>query len=132
MGKKRLCLNCGAPLYGRPDKLFCCDRCKDTWHNARRGLVRRSRTSVLGILEHNYSILYCFLNAEASIWPLSLAESLGFKKDYFTRLASYARRETVCECFNIRYRVSKTKIWGIETIGAPGGSVAQISSPSRS
>ena len=132
MEKERLCINCGKPLYGRPDKMFCCERCKTNWHNFRKGLIRRSRSSVLTLLENNHSILVCLMNSGCLSWPLRMVESLGFKRDYLTRLAAQNRGEMVCECFDIRYRVSKTKIWGLEKIGSPGGASYQINSPSRS
>lgn len=119
MEKERRCLNCNSPIYGRPDKLFCSDRCRDNWHNIEKSLLRKNRSAVLGILEKNYGILISLMKSECRRWPLDLVEGLGFKSDYFTRITFNKRGGMVCECFNIRYSVSKTKIWNIEFISTP-------------
>lgn len=119
MDKEKRCLNCNTPLHGRTDKLFCCDRCRDKWHNTRKSLLRKSRSLTLGILNKNYGILISLLKSGYRKWPLSVVEGLGFRTDYITRLSVSKRGEALCECFNIRYCVSKTKIWDIEFITNP-------------
>lgn len=110
MEKLRRCLYCGAPLYGRTDKTFCSDHCKDRWHNSRKSSLRRSRAEVMDILENNYEILQSLLSSGSTVWLTPLIETMGFRVDYFTRLVSQRMGSMVCECFDIRYRVSKTKL----------------------
>lgn len=116
MDKIRHCLYCGAPLYGRPDKQFCSNRCKDAWHNSRKSLIRKTRADVMDILESNHSILASLSQSGQSFWLTSLVEEMGFRYDYFTRLVGFKRGYMVCECFDIRYRVSKTKLTDIAVL----------------
>ena len=125
--KLKHCLNCGEPLYGRPDKLFCSERCKDNWHNTRRSRIKRARASVLDILNNNHDILESLIQSGRTVWITPLLEAMGFRWDYFTRLVGIKRGSMLCECFDIRYRVSKTKLSGIARV-----TDCQTSSASRS
>ncbi|MBR6458503.1 MAG: DUF2116 family Zn-ribbon domain-containing protein [Bacteroidales bacterium] len=136
MEKQRYCLNCGAPLYGRPDKLFCSDRCKDSWHNIRRSRIRKKRSSVMSILDNNHEILAALLRTGRTVWITPLVEAMGFRWDYFTRLVEIKHGSILCECFDIRYRVSKTKLSSLARVSEYQGDKpqerAQISSAERS
>ena len=136
MEKQRYCLNCGTPLYGRPDKLFCSERCKDIWHNTRKRQIRMSRASVIGILENNHEILARLIGSGRTVWITPLLEAMGFRWDYFTRLVGIKRGTLLCECFDIKYRVSKTKLSGLAYIteyqGNTRKSQTQTNSASRS
>ena len=132
MRNERRCLNCGTILHGRPDKVFCCKRCKDTWHNMDRRRIKSNRSTVQALLDNKYTILICLMKSMNTSWTASLLKSIGFKRDYFTRLVEHNRGQMVCECFNLRYCVSKTKLWGLETMSSAGREEPQTSSPSRS
>ena len=114
--KLKYCLNCGAPLHGRPDKLFCSERCKDSWHNTRKNRIKQSRASVLAILNNNHDILESLIQSGRTVWITPLLEAMGFRCDYFTRLVSISPGSLLCECFDIRYRVSKTKLSGLARV----------------
>lgn len=116
MEKLKNCLNCGAPLYGRPDKLFCSDSCKDSWHNIRRSRIRKKRASVMSILNNNHEILSALLQSGRTVWITPLVEAMGFKPDYFTKLVEIKSGSIRCECFDIRYEVSKTKLSRLKLI----------------
>ena len=72
----------------------------------------------MGALETNHSILIGLAAAGCISLRIPLAEAMGFRCDYFTRLVSVKRGTMICECFDIRYRVSKTKLWGVENISS--------------
>ncbi len=110
MEKQKYCLNCGAPLHGRMDKLYCSEHCKDTWHNKRKSRIRKKRASVMSVLNNNHEILTALLQSGRTVWITPLVEAMGFKPDYFTRLVEIGSGSIRCECFDIRYDVSKTKL----------------------
>ena len=52
--KVRRCLNCGKVIVnGRPDKLFCCVRCKNAWHNAKQWMQKNRKEKVISRLLKN-------------------------------------------------------------------------------
>ena len=90
----------------------------------------------MGILENNHEILARLVGSGRTVWITPLLEAMGFKWDYFTRLVGIKRGTLLCECFDIRYRVSKTKLSGLAYIteyqGNKSERQAQTSSASRS
>lgn len=116
------CLQCGAPLHGRPDKKFCSPLCKDRWNNSRRKDERDKKSRVLGVLQNNYSILSSLEESQGNEWNTELLETIGFRPDFFTRLVRRSPGEMLCECFDIRYRISKRKLYDIEPSNTPSKS----------
>lgn len=116
--------------------MFCSERCKDIWHNIRKSAIKKIRASVIDTLNNNHEILEGLLKSGRTIWITPLLEAMGFKWDYFTRLVKIGHGSIVCECFDIRYRVSKMKLFQIVRIddypGDLSGKQAQISSASKS
>lgn len=108
--ENRHCLCCGKELHGRPDKKFCSEECKDSYHNARKCELRKGKLSALRIVECNYAILRHLKDAGCTMCDLKPLISIGFCPDYFTRLISNKKGYLICECFDIRYHVSKTKL----------------------
>ena len=105
-----LCLECGDPLpYGRGDRKFCCEGCKNRYHNreARQYRVRYART--VGILEKNHDILRHLVRI--GVRSISKAElvQLGYRPDFVTACSREPRR-TVCRCFDIVFRSTETRI----------------------
>ena len=53
-----VCLECGDEIrYGRKDKKFCSNTCKNRYHNEIQHYSRSSRLRILGAFDRNYSIL---------------------------------------------------------------------------
>lgn len=108
------CLECGDPLpYGRADRKFCSDGCKNRWHNrdARRYRVRYART--VGILQKNHDILKHLIRmGVCSISKTELVQ-LGYRLDFVTSYNKEAHR-TVCHCFDIVFRVTETRLTNLE------------------
>lgn len=110
MEHKRHCLCCGKELHGRPDKKFCSDKCKDKWNNSRKCELRKGKLATLRIIECNYAILQHLKEAGCTICDIKALAAIGFSPDYFTRLVTNKNGYLICECFDIRYHVSKTKL----------------------
>ena len=54
------CLECGDKIsYGRSDKKFCCEDCKNRHHNHKVRSSRSVKRRVVSALERNYDILIC-------------------------------------------------------------------------
>ena len=53
-----VCLECGDKIrYGRTDKKFCCDECRNRHYNSKLKEGRAYRRKVLAILQKNYDLL---------------------------------------------------------------------------
>ena len=61
------CLECGDQIrYGRTDKKFCCDECKNRHYNNLAKGSRTFRRKVLSMLSGNYDVLNEILRSGAS------------------------------------------------------------------
>lgn len=97
------CLQCGTDIrYGRYDRKFCSDKCRNKYHNMRRSQFRNSRLRVLTSLENNYNILEHLLSIGChSVDKLDLID-MGFNCNAVTSFVRKARTFE-CRCFDIRY-----------------------------
>ncbi|MBQ4288104.1 MAG: hypothetical protein IJM41_07075 [Bacteroidales bacterium] len=115
--KVRRCLNCGKVIVnGRPDKLFCCVRCKNAWHNAKQWMQKNRKEKVISRLLKNYEILTTLirLNKDSIEFP-DLIE-MGYNPDYVTGYRKQGRK-SVCSCFEIRYFQTPSRISGLRKGG---------------
>ena len=119
------CLECGDPLpYGRGDRKFCSEGCKNRFHNrdARRYRVRYART--VGILQKNHDILKHLIRMGVHSISKTELVQLGYRMDFVTAYNKEAHR-TVCHCFDIMFRVTETRLTNLEenplSLEEPGG-----------
>lgn len=57
MEEQRRCLNCGEPIYGRADKKFCSDACRNSYHYEQKQTVSDVVKKTNAILARNYKTL---------------------------------------------------------------------------
>ena len=86
MEEKRKCLYCGEPIYGRMDKKFCCDSCRNSYNYERTHKQTNLVRNINAILARNYAILQ-ELNASGKtfVTQRQLADK-SFDFRYFTHL----------------------------------------------
>jgi predicted nucleic acid-binding Zn ribbon protein len=110
--EERFCLNCGAALHGRPDKVFCNTRCKNEWHNRINGDEKRRRERVFGILWNNYKILETMLELQEHTPAISSLEDAGFRPGYITGFRKLRGRNEF-RCFDITYNKTEARLYNI-------------------
>ncbi|MBO4434382.1 MAG: hypothetical protein J5769_02885 [Bacteroidales bacterium] len=112
------CLQCGGEItYGRFDRKFCSDKCRNKYHNSRRGKVRRYRWKIMNTLERNHDILERLLDLGLhSIGKLELAD-LGYDCSVVTSFCRKSRTME-CRCYDIRYIDHSGKLTDIGYIPA--------------
>ena len=110
--EERFCMNCGKKLNGRPDKLFCCARCKNEWHNRISGEEKRRRDRVFSMLCKNYKILEMMLELEEHNPVISSLENAGFRPDYITGFRHLRGRDEY-RCFDITYNKTEARLYNI-------------------
>lgn len=112
-GYVKRCLECGEPLpYGRTDKLYCSESCKNRWHYVERRQSIRNRSDVMKILGRNYSVLRDLLHE--NIMSLDITQMIfrGFNPGYMTGCLRRPRYSE-CSCFDIRYNLTDSRIFAI-------------------
>lgn len=97
------CLECGEPItYGRWDRKFCSNKCRNDFHNDRRAQYRDYKMRLISALDRNHTILdYLIQMGCTSMGKLELAE-MGFCP---TAITAGVRKSRFfeCRCYNIRY-----------------------------
>ncbi|MBO4585071.1 MAG: hypothetical protein J5675_00510 [Bacteroidales bacterium] len=113
------CLQCGDPILpdsGRQDRKFCCQECKNRWHNANRAYVnKRYHTKVSQILENNNRILRHLLTMGVTSIDKRTLRELCFNFEYSTSYYKLGHRQHYA-CFEIQYDLTPSKIINIESV----------------
>lgn len=110
--EKQTCLDCGREFYGRKDKKFCSQNCKNHYHNHEGRNSKRLRNRVITDLASNYEILCNLIRLKMTSISLCDAEALGFKPAIIT---GYTKNKGHNEfrCFDIKYCQSAMRIFNI-------------------
>jgi len=110
MGK---CPECGGSLVGRSDRKFCCDDCRNSYHNRKYRVENEELKKVNKILKTNYLILKDFLATgtltESGRIRCKIASLLsrGFNFKYFTCIDHEKREKPKYFCYDIPYSICK-------------------------
>lgn len=112
---KARCLECGAIMYGRNDRKFCCDSCKNHYHNKEATKLRLNILKVGGKLEKNYSILRGLIKNKISSIEIDKIKEMGYDFDFVTSFRKL-KGHYEYKCYDIRYYQSAEKIYGIAKI----------------
>lgn len=107
------CLECGGSLYGRPDKKFCSDSCKNRFHNRRYSEEKKIIERTLNALYRNHEYLNCLLKAGIQSIDIEIAKMFGFRPEAITGYRKTRSRHSECSCFDIRYCITDQKIFRI-------------------
>ncbi len=114
------CLECGSVLYGRADKRFCCESCKNRYHNKRYQAERNLKLRVKTILDRNYAILSSLISEKIiSVCRLDL-QQMGFNIDYMTAFAKINKHEC-CSCYDITFVRTPSRIYDIRKVSLKKG-----------
>lgn len=115
-GYVKRCLECGEPVpYGRTDKVYCCDSCRNRFNYGEKKLRIRNRTRVMKILSGNYSVLQTLLREKVESADLSQMVFRGFNPEYMTWCQRRPRYSECC-CFDIRYNLTRARIFSISKL----------------
>ena len=110
------CLECGDEIsYGRTDKKFCSEECKNSHHNHQNASARAVKRRVMAALEKNYGILDGLVSSGVdSVW-IDEVLPLGFNPGFAT---SFVKGRRVCRysCFDISYLMTDGKLSSISKI----------------
>lgn len=112
----RHCLECGDKIeYGRSDKKFCCEACKNIFNNRRAHAYRMIHMRVMGILDRNHDILEHLIRTGVRSIDIGDLSQMGYNCDYATSFYR-TRHHQECRCFDIKYFISDQKVFNIEKV----------------
>ncbi len=107
------CLECGDKIeYGRNDRKFCCDSCKNRYNNRKARGSRIARTKVIAAIERNYAILEKLIRLGIQEIGLTELAYLGFDIMYVTSYCKH-RRHDEYGCFDIHFTVMSERVVSI-------------------
>ncbi|MCK5847424.1 MAG: hypothetical protein KAG84_08290 [Bacteroidales bacterium] len=91
MTEERKCLECGTEIYGRIDKKFCSDQCRNTFNNRMQAHQNKYIRKVNYILRKNRRIMEAIItNTDKNVKRVKRSTMLdkGFNFDYYTNIYS--------------------------------------------
>ena len=110
------CLECGdAIAYGRSDKKFCSEDCKNRHHNHQSRSSRNIRRRVTAMLEKNYEVLDELVRSGIESVRLSDVLLMGFNPLYVTSYRKLRNHQEYL-CFDIRYIMTPSRLCSISKI----------------
>ncbi len=110
------CLECGATInYGRKDRHFCSDTCKNHYHNKSGKDHRNLRVKVKHALEKNYDILDNLVRLNIHSVDRADLRSLGYRDEYVTAYRKVGRRAEL-RCYDIKFSMTDNRISAIEKV----------------
>jgi len=110
------CLECGKEIYGRPDKKFCSEVCKNSFHNRKYYDYKKKQNSTITSLNRNHEILVSLIRMGKTTINLLDLTDLGFNPRYITGCSKVRSRHFENRCYDIAYYISETKIFNIHRI----------------
>lgn len=86
MNEERKCLDCGKPVFGRADKKFCSDGCRNSYNNKTKQASTNYIRNVNNILSKNRRILEELNPGGKTKKHKDQLLKKGFDFDYFTNV----------------------------------------------
>ncbi len=86
MDPKRNCKRCGERFVGRSDKIFCCDSCRNDYHNYLRRERNKGMNLVNSILSRNREIIRSLLSKGIASIDTRQLSMLSFDFGHFTSI----------------------------------------------
>ena len=110
------CLNCGEQIkYGRTDKKYCCDECKNRHHNEQSKSGKAFRRKILSQLMTNYQVLDSLFRAGVQSVDIIDAVTMGFVPGIVTSYRRIGKHDEYF-CFDIKYIMTSMRIYSISKL----------------
>lgn len=102
---QRLCSECERPLFGRTDKKFCSDACRNSYNNRVNADATNFVRNVNNSLRRNRRILLELKNGEGSKVHRDQLLRAGFDFDYHTNIRETQSGDMFYYCYDLGYQV---------------------------
>ena len=112
-----VCLECGDKIrYGRIDKKFCCEECKNRHYNKLARSSRAYRRKIMARLARNYQILEQMIKSGEESVELTDLVSAGFTPESVTGYHKNRFKSDEYWCFDIKYMMTDSRVYSISKI----------------
>ncbi len=105
MNEQRKCLECGKPVFGRVDKKFCSDGCRNAYNNKTKGASNNYIRNVNNILSKNRRILKELNPTGKTKKHREQLLKKGFDFDYMTRVYTTKEGSEYRFCYEQGYLI---------------------------
>ena len=113
------CLECGKEIrYGRTDKKFCSESCKNRYHNNKHKYSRSMHNKVLNGIEKNYEILCRLYRSHVLSIDIGDLIALGFRMEYSTGYRKSNRHDEY-HCFEFKYYITRNRLFSLQKVEPP-------------
>lgn len=111
------CIQCGNEIVsGRPDRKFCCEKCKNRYHNRQRYPLRQGlETAVLRVLDKNHAILDRLYKMGVTSIDLITLSNLEFDPHFVTSYRRAGRRQ-VFAVFDMQYELTSARLKNLQCL----------------
>lgn len=103
MEDKRTCPECGDPVYGRTDKKFCSDQCRNSYNNKNTGYSNGYIRKINAVLKKNRRILSELNPNGKTKTHLNKLQAKGFDFNYYTNTYTTKAGTTYYFCYEHGY-----------------------------
>lgn len=105
------CIQCGKEIvYGRADRKFCSEACKNEYHNRRRYPYKGDvHAVILRKIDLNYAILDRLYGMGVRTVDLITLSQLGFDAQFVTSYRRMGRRN-FCAIYDLQYELTESRI----------------------
>jgi predicted nucleic acid-binding Zn ribbon protein len=109
------CQSCARLIFGRTDKRFCCDACRNIWNNKNRHRAAPSVKLVNRILKRNRDVLRNVQPEGKRTFRIRKAqlEVLGFNFSYFTGACNRRNGSIFFFCYEYGYSALSSETYYI-------------------
>lgn len=110
------CIECGDIIgYGRTDRKFCCEKCKNRYNNRKNKIIRNLKLRIRNALERNYRILENLVRSGVPSIGLDEISMMGYHVEYSTSYHK-AGKKNIYWCYDIKYVLTTSKLTNIVKI----------------
>lgn len=100
---EKKCQECGEELFGRVDKKFCSDQCRNSFNNKQKSQDNNYIRNVNNLLRKNRRILESLVSGEKGSAKKDKLMALGFNFNYFTNTFTNKDGRTYYYCYDYGY-----------------------------
>ena len=109
--EEKRCLECGDVLpYGRRDRKFCSESCKNRWHYQSHSWLKGLKVRTLATLDRNHAILERLLDSGVTSIDIPDLAQMGYNFDCVTSFHKVRNRGEY-RCYDIKYCMSEGRVF---------------------
>lgn len=97
------CLECNRELFGRVDKKFCSDQCRNSYNNKQKRSDNNYIRNVNNTLRKNHRVLTALLKGDKASAKKEKLLSLGLNFDFYTNTYQTKDGRTYYYCYDVGY-----------------------------